>query len=189
MPASDMATQSTNFKHGITWAEAFRVWLRVAALSFGGPAGQIAVMHRIIVEAEQSPFYHPPGSRVVGDRARIAESIARGACDIAASVGAKVLVAFTESGTTARFASGARPSVPIIGLSPNVKTLRQLCLLWGVVPHFVEPLRASDEMIERANALLLQHGIVAPGDSFVTIFGAPVGISGTTNAIQVKVIE
>ena len=62
MPASDMATQSTNFKHGITWAEAFRVWLRVAALSFGGPAGQIAVMHRILVEEKrwisESRFLH-----------------------------------------------------------------------------------------------------------------------------------
>ncbi len=153
------------------------------------PTLVVKMMHRIIVEAEQSPFYQPPGSRPFGDRARIAESIARGACAIAASVGAKVLVAFTESGVTARFASGARPSVPIIGLSPNIKTLRQLCLLWGVVPHFVEPLRASDEMIERAHALLLHQGIVAPGDSFVTIFGAPVGVSGTTNAIQVKVVE
>ena len=36
--------------HGISFNEAFRVWLRVACLSFGGPAGQIAVMHRILVE-------------------------------------------------------------------------------------------------------------------------------------------
>src|ERR1700675_4722901 len=36
--------------HGISFGEAFRVWLRVAVLSFGGPAGQIAVMHRILVE-------------------------------------------------------------------------------------------------------------------------------------------
>jgi chromate transporter len=36
--------------HGISFGEAFRVWLRVACLSFGGPAGQIAVMHRILVE-------------------------------------------------------------------------------------------------------------------------------------------
>ncbi|MGO8656131.1 chromate transporter, partial [Rhizobium ruizarguesonis] len=32
--------------HGVSFGEAFKVWLRVAALSFGGPAGQIAVMHR-----------------------------------------------------------------------------------------------------------------------------------------------
>jgi chromate transporter len=49
-----MDTRSDNFGadagHGISFNEAFRVWLRVAVLSFGGPAGQIAVMHRILVE-------------------------------------------------------------------------------------------------------------------------------------------
>ena len=39
--------------HGISFNEALRVWARVAALSFGGPAGQIAVMHRIIVEEKR----------------------------------------------------------------------------------------------------------------------------------------
>ncbi|TCL62532.1 chromate efflux transporter [Rhizobium sp. BK251] len=39
--------------HGVSFAEAFRVWLRVAALSFGGPAGQIAVMHRIVVDEKR----------------------------------------------------------------------------------------------------------------------------------------
>ena len=54
MSASGIATtRSSKFKHGVTWAEAFRVWLRVAALSFGGPAGQIAVMHRILVEEKR----------------------------------------------------------------------------------------------------------------------------------------
>src|ERR687894_71908 len=40
-------------RHGVSLGEAFRVWLRVAALSFGGPAGQIAVMHRIIVDEKR----------------------------------------------------------------------------------------------------------------------------------------
>src|ERR671924_572462 len=48
--------------HGVTLGEAFRVWLRVALLSFGGPAGQIAVMHRILVEEKrwisESRFLH-----------------------------------------------------------------------------------------------------------------------------------
>src|ERR1700709_2685624 len=48
--------------HGISFGEAFRVWLRIALLSFGGPAGQIAVMHRILVEEKnwisESRFLH-----------------------------------------------------------------------------------------------------------------------------------
>src|SRR2546428_8067294 len=53
---------SRDLGHGISFAEAFRVWLRVAVLSFGGPAGQIAVMHRILVEEKhwisESRFLH-----------------------------------------------------------------------------------------------------------------------------------
>ena len=49
-------------EHGISFMEAFKVWLRVAALSFGGPAGQIAVMHRIVVDERrwigESRFLH-----------------------------------------------------------------------------------------------------------------------------------
>lgn len=153
------------------------------------PALVVRMMHRIVLEAEQSDFYRPAASRPVSHRSRIAEAVARGACDIANAVGAKVIVAFTESGLTARFASGARPSSAIIGLSPNPKTLRQLCLLWGVVPLYIEHLHDSDEMVQRAHGLLLANGIVAPGDSFVAAYGAPVGVSGTTNAIQVKVVE
>ena len=48
--------------HGVSFGEGLRVWLRVAALSFGGPAGQIAVMHRIIVDEKkwvgESRFLH-----------------------------------------------------------------------------------------------------------------------------------
>jgi chromate transporter len=53
MSASVTTGRSAKFKHGVSWGEAFRVWLRVAALSFGGPAGQIAVMHRILVEEKR----------------------------------------------------------------------------------------------------------------------------------------
>jgi chromate transporter len=59
--AENQNTQVTS-GHGVSLSEAFRVWLRVAALSFGGPAGQIAVMHRILVEEKrwisESRFLH-----------------------------------------------------------------------------------------------------------------------------------
>ena len=65
MPSIDKPTEagaSRDLGHGISFGEAFRVWLRVAVLSFGGPAGQIAVMHRILVEEKnwisESRFLH-----------------------------------------------------------------------------------------------------------------------------------
>ena len=153
------------------------------------PALVVRTMHRIIVEAERSSFYAPDKSPQDDARTGTPRAVAHGACHIAAQIGAKVIVAFTETGTTASFASQARPEVPIIGISPNPQTLRRLCLMWGIIPKFVEPLQSSDEMMDRAHALLLANGIVSPGDRFVTIFGAPVGVSGSTNAIQVKVVE
>jgi pyruvate kinase len=153
------------------------------------PGLVVRTMARIIAEAEQSRFYAAPARELGETQAPIAQAIARGACQIARQVGAKVIVAFSETGRSAQYVSQARPGVPIIGLSPNGKTLRRLCLMWGVVPLYVEPLRDSDQMIDRAHALLLSGGIVSPGDIFVTIFGAPVGVAGSTNAIHVKVVE
>ena len=60
--ASETTNTEADAGHGISFGEAFRVWLRVALLSFGGPAGQIAVMHRILVEEKnwisESRFLH-----------------------------------------------------------------------------------------------------------------------------------
>src|ERR1700737_656502 len=60
--ATNEKTTGADAGHGISFGEAFRVWLRVALLSFGGPAGQIAVMHRILVEEKnwisESRFLH-----------------------------------------------------------------------------------------------------------------------------------
>jgi chromate transporter len=50
---TDIPMQAKIAAHGVSTGEAFRVWLRVALLSFGGPAGQIAVMHRIVVEEKR----------------------------------------------------------------------------------------------------------------------------------------
>ena len=62
MDATTDTTAKADTGHGISFGEALRVWLRVAVLSFGGPAGQIAVMHRILVEEKnwisESRFLH-----------------------------------------------------------------------------------------------------------------------------------
>src|SRR5687767_15110403 len=52
-PTIGGTTATARCEHGVSLGEAFKVWLRVAMLSFGGPAGQIAVMHRIVVEEKR----------------------------------------------------------------------------------------------------------------------------------------
>jgi pyruvate kinase len=147
------------------------------------------VMSRIIMEAEQSKFFRPLASETPGKRANIAESVARNGCDVARDIGARVIVAFTESGATALYASKHRPNVPIIAFSPNAVTRRRLALVWGVVPWTMEKVTSAEEMVDRVSMTLLANGFVSPGDKFVAIFGAPIGVKGSTNSIRVKVVE
>jgi pyruvate kinase len=153
------------------------------------PALVAGMMARIIAEAETSKFYQPLSSEQPGARSQINEAVARAACDIARDIGARVLVAFTESGLSARYASKARPNVPIVAFSPNPTTRRRLALVWGVVPCPFDQIGHPDEMVDRASAFLVANGFVSPGDKFVAIFGAPVGVIGTTNSIRVRVVE
>lgn len=174
------------------------------------PALVVEMMARIIREAEASRFYKPLSSEAPPDaastsmwdrareagqakgarqRAAVAEAIARSAGEIARQIDARVIVAFTESGLTARYVSKARPTSPIIAFSPNPVTRRRLALLWGVTSFSIEALRDPDEMIERASMSLVANGLASPGDKFVAMFGAPVGVTGSTNSIRVRVVE
>ena len=169
----------------------------------------VEMMARIIREAEASPYYKPLPSeapaevasgslwdrareaapKMAPQRAAVAEAIARGACDIARQIEARVIVAFTETGLTARYVSKARPTVPIITFSPNPATRRRLALLWGVTSFSFDSMRDPDEMMERASLFLVANGLASPGDKFVAMFGAPVGVVGSTNSIRVRVVE
>src|SRR6185503_9775004 len=91
------------------------------------PPVAAAMMARIIVQAEASPFY-APSSWSPTEATSIAEGVARAAVAVSKEVHAKLLVAFTASGSTARYVSKARPRVPIVAFSPNEATLRKLSL-------------------------------------------------------------
>jgi pyruvate kinase len=144
------------------------------------------MMSRIAMEAETSPFYEqaPYASRATS----IAEAIARGACNTAREIGARFLVAFTESGSSAMNVSLARPPVPIIAYSPNVKTSRRMALFWGVIPREAPALHDMDKLVDFCTADLMASGLASPGERVVIVFGAPIGVSGTTNSIRVHVL-
>ncbi len=152
------------------------------------PIAACRMMDRIIRQAEGSSFWEPtpsePGSTIQDAAARVA-------CNMAREVGAKLIIALTESGFTARLVSKARPTVPIIAFSPETTTLRRSALYWGVTPHPIEV--HSDTEIEgivkRTNAYLIEAGLVARGDRYVMVYGAPMGVRGSTNAVRVEEIR
>jgi pyruvate kinase len=148
------------------------------------PREACAMMARIITQAEASRFYAPPPSEP-GRSTR--EAIAHAACAIAREVGARVLVAFTESGTAPRLISKARPGVPIVAFASDEANLRPLALYWGVVPRLLAlpQMPDVDALVAKLVETLLEQNLVARGDRFVMAFGAPVGWRTPTNAIRV----
>ena len=105
------------------------------------------------------------------------------------TVSAKAIFTYTRTGATAKRASRERPSVPIIGLSPERLTARQLALIWGVhTIHASEP-KSFGGMIENACQLAKKEGIVQKGDSVVITAGAPIGVSGSTNNLRIAKIS
>ncbi|HSQ61865.1 MAG TPA: pyruvate kinase [Polyangiaceae bacterium] len=151
------------------------------------PTQATSMMSRIALEAESSPFIEtaPYASRATST----AEAIARGACNTAREIGARYIVAFTESGGSAMGVSLARPSVPIIAFSPNAKARRRMALFWGVVPREMPPMHEPDALVDWCTADLMASGLASPGERVVIVFGAPIGVTGSTNSIRVHVIS
>jgi pyruvate kinase len=152
------------------------------------PVLACGMMARIVTEAEESPFYLHQPSPLSPSQSTIAESIAANAASIAHEIGARIIVALSESGRTAHLVSQARPKVPIIAFSPNERTRRQLALCWGVTPHPIDNSKDVDEMVDRINGHVQARGYASPGDRMVIVFGAPLGVQGSTNTIRVRVV-
>jgi pyruvate kinase len=150
------------------------------------PTLSAGMMTAIALEAEKSPFYEaaPYATRATS----VAEAIARGAVNTAREIGAKFLVAFTETGSSAMNVSLARPPVPIIAFSPNPQTRRRLAMLWGVIPRELPQLGDTDQLVDWVTGDLMANGLASPGERVVIVFGAPLGVSGSTNSIRVHVI-
>jgi pyruvate kinase len=145
------------------------------------------MMSKIAMEAETSPFFEaiPYATRATS----VPEAIARGAVNTAREIGAKFLVTFTESGSSALNVSLARPNVPIIAFSPNEQTLRTMALYWGVIPREGPKLHDTDQLVDWCSADLMASGLCSPGERVVIVFGAPIGVRGTTNSIRVHVVR
>ena len=118
----------------------------------------------------------------------VTEAIARGACNTAREIGAKFIVAFTESGSSAMTVSLARPSVPIIAYSPNAKTRRRMALYWASCRARCRPSTTPTSSPTGAPGTCWRPGFGVPGERVVIVFGAPIGVSGSTNSIRVHVL-
>ena len=103
-------------------------------------------------------------------------------------LGAEAIVCFTSSGFTARTVSSYRPKVPILALTAEPPTFRQLNLAWGVVPVLMPHLKHYDPMWAIARAEILSRGLAVEGSRIVVTCGVPFDIPGTTNLLKVETL-
>ncbi len=111
--------------------------------------------------------------------------IAKAATEVAERIGARYLVAFTQSGDSARRMSRYRPSVPMLAFTPVQAVRSQLALTWGLETFLVDTVEHTDEMVMQVDKALLDIGRVAEGDLVVIVAGSPPGIPGSTNALRI----
>ena len=115
-------------------------------------------------------------------------AITKAATEVGAIVGAKYLVAFTQSGDSARRMSRLRSAIPILAPTPEVGTYNRLALTWGVEPVISEMVKHTDDMVKQVDSLLIESGRVKKGENVMIVAGSPPGIPGSTNAMRVHIV-
>jgi pyruvate kinase len=147
------------------------------------PVAAVEVMSRVAVRAEreiQRGSTLPSRPEAYG----FPEAVAEAACRAAQVLHAKTIVAFTQSGFSARLISSERPQVPVVALTPFPEVQRRLGLYWGVSSRLIRKVETTDEMVHEVEATLLGDGTVRNGDVIVIISGAPMWVTGTTNLLK-----
>jgi len=152
------------------------------------PVEAVATMRRIAEDTEAA-FPFEAWMRRFEDKSlqSLPEAVAGAACELAEHIGAAVIVAWTESGATARLVARHRPRRPVLALSTLSTTARQLALVWGVIPLVAEGGPNTDAMLERAPRLAAARGLLKPGETAVITAGIPMGVAGSTNVIKAAV--
>lgn len=154
------------------------------------PIEAVAMIREISAITEEDVRAHLGVRPVSGGEGRaIADAVSEATARIAEAVNARLIVTVTASGYTARRVARERPHRSIVALTPDERVLRQLALVWGVVPILVPPFEGVDGMPEAVSDALLGAGCARVGDVVVVAAGLPLGVRGTTNLVKVHRIE
>ena len=114
-----------------------------------------------------------------------ARAMTRAAVDVADSVHAKYVIAFTETGSTARLIARHRPSIPLLAFTPNPSVRSKLALVWGVETFLAPNVQQTDDLVKTVDSALLDIRRARRGDRVVIVAGVPPGLPGTTNGMRV----
>jgi pyruvate kinase len=147
------------------------------------PIEAVQTMARIIEKTETDALHLIPAlkhnPRTKGG------AITKAAVDVGQIIGAKYLVAFTQSGDSARRMSRLRSAIPIIACTPDSGTYNRLALSWGIESLIVTVVTTTDQMVKQVDSILIESSRVQEGEQVMIVAGSPPGIPGSTNAMRV----
>jgi len=150
------------------------------------PREAVTMMAKIVREAETVA---PRLPRRRSERSPgVAETVAETVAHASEQLRLRAIAVFTESGSSARLVSKARPSPPIVAFSPHQEVRRRLGLLWGVLPRRIGRVRDVDALTREAERRLRQEKLVEKGDIIGVVAGTPLAVRGTTNMIKFHVV-
>ncbi len=152
------------------------------------PFAAVEVMDRIARDIESHPdlqerrFVSPAADSLVQS---LPNAIGLAACQVAETVGAAAILAFTQTGRTVALVAKYRPALPIIAVTPDHQVRRYLALYRGVNSLQVEIQGSTEEQILSVEAAVLKSGLLAVGDVVVITMGSPISAPGTTNLLKI----
>lgn len=149
------------------------------------PLEVVTAMAAIVHEADKSDVVELDKEFLNQTFTRVDQSIAYGALFTAFHLRCKAIVALTDSGSTALWMSRHDVDIPIYAMTPRNSTQRKLALYRNVIPLELEQSADRDMVLTAAEGLLLQRGLVAPGDLVVLTVGEPMGQAGGTNSLKI----
>ena len=154
------------------------------------PIEAVTIMDRIATSVEADSTYRerihitetPPD-------ATMADALAESCASIANALPIEAIICFTGSGISARRVARERPSVPVLVLTPSLKTARRVALLWGSHAISTKDIGSFEEMIAKGKRMALRHGFGTAGSRLVTLAGVPFGVPGSTNLLHVVTLS
>ena len=154
------------------------------------PAETVKAMTKIAKQAEKDKMLSSTGLRQEREKdpSDVSYAIGHAACTVAEDIDAKVLIAVTKSGYTARMMSRFMPSQPIIAVTPDPGTYRCMALLWGVDPVLNRENKDINALINEAADAAVKKEYLKKGDRAVISAGVPLNVAGNTNMIRVEII-
>jgi pyruvate kinase len=162
------------------------VMLSAESASGSYPVEAVTIMDRIICKVERDPHYRKiVDAEPAEPQATSADAISAAVRKVTSILPVTATVAYTTSGSTSLRIARERPEAPILSLTPNLATARQLALAWGVHSVHTEDAKDVEDMVAKASRIALDEGFAQSGRPLVIIAGMPFGTPGSTNLLRI----